>query len=393
MLRISKSKLIATWIVCFFSILLSMPTLFQGGQFHKIVSGIYDRKVNLGLDLRGGAHILLNVDVDSYRNERIESYLSQIKKQLRNDKIKFSKAMVARNNNIIFSGLIKQGQKTNSSDQIASIKRSVFNAIGDSASVSVMDGGVAITLYKHVIEDITKDLMSQSLEIVRRRIDESGVKEIDIQVQGDDNILLQVPGMDNPDDIKRLIGKTAKLTFHMVEEGVKLSEAASLANAGISFLPLSGTEHIIAINANPLITGDMLDSAHVSMDNYGSPVVSFRFNNLGAKIFAEVTSKNTGKLFAIVLDDEVISAPRINEPILGGAGQISGNFTMQSATELSLLLRAGALPAPIKVVEERTVGPSLGVDSINAGKKSYYYGCCICSYYNGFILSCFRSYS
>ncbi|MCL4158795.1 UNVERIFIED_CONTAM: hypothetical protein GTU68_035934, partial [Idotea baltica] len=215
------------------------------------------------------------------------------------------------------------------------------------------------------------NLMNQSLEIVRRRIDENGTKEVDLIRQGEQYILLQVPGAENPDEIKRLLGKTAKLSFHLVKDSYGSAHNIDRSKVSIStkILPFSdnsGRRSFLGLDARPTITGEMLVNAQVSVDQ-ASPVVSFKLNSIGARIFGETTSKNVGKMLAIVLDDKIISAPVINSAILGGSGVIQGSFSVQTANELALLLRAGALPVPLKIAEERTVGPSLGQDSIRSG--------------------------
>jgi preprotein translocase subunit SecD len=222
-------------------------------------------------------------------------------------------------------------------------------------------------------------LLEQSIQIVDRRVNETGTREPLIQRQGDDRILVQVPGLQNPGKLKELLGKTAKMTFHLVDDTVNPLDI----QAGI--LPPPGTRILLsdnakevdeqgrpfryAVKARVMLSGDMLTGATATVEQ-AEPVVAFKFNTLGARKFARITQENVGKPFAVVLDDKVITAPRINEPILGGNGIISGNFTVETANDLALLLRAGALPAPLKVVEERTVGPSLGADSIKAGSQA-----------------------
>jgi preprotein translocase subunit SecD len=205
------------------------------------------------------------------------------------------------------------------------------------------------------------------MEIVRRRVDEKGTKEIDLQLQGSEYILLQVPGMKDPGELKRLLGKTAKLSFHLVAFTQAEVEALGAGARMLSFDDGSGSlRHKLMVQAKPIVSGEMLIDAKVGVHE-GSPVVNFKLNSMGARLFAEHSSRNIGRPFAIVLDGMVLSAPVVREPILGGSGQISGSFSMASANELALLLRAGALPAPIKIVQERTIGPSLGADSIASG--------------------------
>jgi protein-export membrane protein SecD len=221
------------------------------------------------------------------------------------------------------------------------------------------------------LEDRKRAAIQQSLEIVRRRVDETGTKEVTIQRQGEDRILVQIPGLTDPERLKALLGKTAKLAFRFIDEESSPSDAEQGRLPATSEL-LPGDEQgrgasvKYVVRKRVMVSGENLVDAQPTFQN-GQPVVSFRFDSVGARRFGEATRDNVGKLFAIVLDNRVISAPVIREPILGGAGVISGSFTTQSAQDLALLLRAGALPAPLKVLEERSVGADLGADSIRAG--------------------------
>ena len=218
---------------------------------------------------------------------------------------------------------------------------------------------------------MTRRAVSQSIEVIRRRIDETGTKEPAITRQGVDRIVVQAPGESDPEKLKRLVGQTARLTFQMVDESVPPAEAAAGRIPPGSVLleqPGQPGEPFVLVRRRALVTGDNLTKADPGFDQQsGEPAVTFQFDGTGARAFARASTENVGKRFAIVLDDKVLSAPSIREPILGGNGQISGSFTIESANELATLLRAGALPAPLKVMEQRTVGPELGRDSINAG--------------------------
>lgn len=324
--------------------------------------------INLGLDLRGGAAILLEVDVASYRHEQLQQQIESIRSKIH--QLKIRNTTVSNDNGEIIINF----QESENITLILNILREI---LGYQFSHSENNGVMRVTIDQSVYKDSEKDLVKQSIEIIRRRVDETGTKEIDIQRQGGNQILLQVPGADNPEEIKRLIGKTAKLSFHLVESDVSIQTIhKDPRRAKLKVIPLESSVHSIVIYSRPLITGEMLVNAQVSF-HLNNPVVNFKLNNAGAKIFGDVSSKNTGKRFAIVLDDKAISAPVINEPILGGSGMISGNFSVDSANELALLLRAGALPAPLKIIEERTIGPSLGRDSIEAGIKAVVIGTCL----------------
>ena len=217
-----------------------------------------------------------------------------------------------------------------------------------------------------------RSAVDQSIEIVRRRIDETGTKEPTIQREGEDRILVQLPGVENPEHVKELLGRTAKMTFQLVDTDVAPGDARpGNLPPGDELLPSAdnrpGGPQFYVVKRRVMVSGDTLTDSQPTFQNGNEPVVSFNFNSTGARRFGDATSSNVGKPFAIVLDNKVISAPVIREPILGGRGVISGNFTVQSASDLALLLRAGALPAPLTVLEERTVGPDLGADSIRAG--------------------------
>lgn len=312
--------------------------------------------VNLGLDLRGGSHLLLEVDLGAFLDEKMQTLLDQTRSELRKAKIGYAEL-----------GRIEDGIKFKLTDpsSVAQAKE-VLGEIDRDLDVSSGDGFVEARLKETALEDKKRAAMEQSVEIVRRRIDETGTREPSIQRQGDDRILVQLPGVDNPEQIKRLLGQTAKLTFRLVEEE---ASADAMGRVPPGAERLDSTEEKgqrWVVQKRVMVSGDSLVDAQPSFQQ-GEPVVLFRFDSLGGKRFGEATRNNVGRLFAIILDNKVISAPVIREPITGGSGVISGHFTTQSANDLALLLRAGALPAPIKVLEERTVGPGLGADSIKAG--------------------------
>lgn len=365
MFNIPKWKSSFIIAICLLSIYLAIPSLIPGFAEYNLSKVFPNNKVNLGLDLRGGAYLLLEVGVDTYFREQNQNYVDKIKSELNAANIKISDVKLNGKTISIY------GNDQNKETEIEKIIKeriaadASLNKDGDSLSIFIPDDKVKV---------MEKNLMNQTLEITRRRIDESGTKEIDLQIQGGRYILLQVPGVSDPEEIKRLLGKTAKLSFHLVDDNLNLN-TLNFSNIplGIKLFPfdeqqLEGGRRLIAVQSKPVITGEMLINATVAVDSLsGQPVVSFTLNSIGGKLFADVSSKNIGKRLAIVLDNKVISAPTLQTAILGGAGQISGRFSIESANELALLLRAGALPAPIHVAEERIVGPSLGADSIQAG--------------------------
>lgn len=317
-------------------------------------------KVNLGLDLRGGSHLLLSVDFDSYMDDHTNLVAESFRKYARDEKVGYRNLKISRN---------KVQFDLRSSEDYAKIKKIARN-IDPNLSLS-QEGDLSVVLFhdEFALNQLQDKVIDQSIEIIRMRVDSTGTKEPNIQRQGVKDILLQVPGEENPAELKRVLGKTAKLTFHLVDETANLEQASKgnvpLGSKVVQFDDNSA--NILVIKKKIIVSGDQLNNAFTSF-NEAKPVVNFSFNNLGAKRFAEATSKNRGSRLAVVLDGKVLSAPTINTPILGGDGFITGNFTVESANELALILRAGALPAQLKIVEERSIGPNLGADSIASGK-------------------------
>jgi preprotein translocase subunit SecD len=256
----------------------------------------------------------------------------------------------------------------------------ILSATGQrSLEVTDLGGGVIrLTPTPPAIIERIRQSVEQSIQIVERRVNELGTVEPTIQRQGVDRILVQVPGLQDPSRLKELLGKTAKLTFRMVDQSVSAEQAREgRVPPDTEVLRATKSEggQLYVIDRRVVVSGEDLNDAQPGFDQRnGEPIVSFRFNNNGARRFAQVTQENVGKPFAIVLDNEVISAPVIREPILGGSGQISGGFTVEAANDLAILLRAGALPAPLTIIEERTVGPGLGQDSIQAGIRASWIG-------------------
>lgn len=356
MIYMSRWKAILTIILSVLSIAYCVPNMVgKDGRawLESMPSWLPSKTVNLGLDLRGGSHLQLQVDVDSVIRTRAEDLVNQARPDLRTEKVGYTKIVS------IPGGMrltLKEGEDVNK-------VRKVLRDIDNTLNIVVSDDRkiVEATLSEQGLKQIRDQTIDQSIEIVRRRVDESGTKEPSIARQGDDRIVVQLPGVDDPQYIKNMLGKTAKLSFHLVDLG---DDAAG----GTRSLPMQDNPgQMISIQRKALLTGDMLVNAQPAFQD-GMSVVSFRLNSVGAKKFCDVTRANVNKPFAIVLDNVVLSAPNINEAICGGAAIISGRFSVQETNDLSILLRAGALPAPLHVMEERTVGPSLGADSVEAGK-------------------------
>ena len=363
MVYFSKWKIIFVLAVSVLGLAFSAPNFIDPKTAEGLPDWLPHKQVSLGLDLQGGSHLLLEVDIDTVMKEHLESLVDSMRAELRKARIRYG-------------GLGLDGESAEVTirvDEEIETARNLLRAI-DSDTETVVEGKtVRITFLPRARSDLRNSALQQSVEIIRRRIDETGVREPTIQRQGDDRILLQVPGVEDPERLKALIGKTAKMTFHLVHER-DIDKDYTRTPPGARWLPSQevgpdGKPVKILIRRRIMVSGEDLVDAQPSFDQRSNqPIVNFRFNARGGKRFGEVTSANVNKPFAIVLDDTVISAPVIREPILGGSGQISGNFTVQESNDLALLLRAGALPAPLTILEERTVGPGLGADSIEAGK-------------------------
>ncbi len=362
MLVIEKWKVWLALLVTIFSIVYSVPSLIPLFGSDKKISFLPDSKVNLGLDLRGGSHLLFEADTEKFMQEQSDNLLEDIKARLRTEKLAYKSAS-SQNHVLLLQVEADEGEQA----------EDIISGIDAGLIVKNDNGRITVSYSDKMLRDKKMKLLEQSIEIVRRRVDETGTAEPMIQRQGESRILLQVPGLQDPAHLKELVGKTAKMTFHMVAASSEVA-GASPTNPPPGAMYALFSEHGqdkgrgIFIKRRALISGESLVDAHASFDNAGRPAVAFRFDSIGARKFAEITRENVGKPFAIVLDGKVISAPNINEPILGGSGIITGMDDVAGANDLALLLRAGALPVPLNVVEERTVGPSLGADSIKAGK-------------------------
>jgi len=338
------------------------------------------RHVVLGLDLQGGSHILLEVDTKAVRKDMLQSLLDDMRRVLREARIGYT-GLVVRGNSAEVR--IREGSNADVAlEKLRTLSQplgGLLSATGQrNIDVTSEQGGlIRLTYTDPAIVERVRQSVDQSIQIIERRVNELGTVEPLIEREGTDRILVQVPGLQDPTRLKQLLGKTAKLDFRMVDTGGSVQQALQGQIPPDDDLLYSSSQPKTPylIEKRVLVSGADLTDAQPGFDQRTSePIVSFRFNTSGARKFAQVTQENVGKPFAIVLDNEVISAPVIREPILGGSGQISGSFTVQSANDLAILLRAGALPAPLTIIEERTVGPGLGADSIAKGKISSYVG-------------------
>jgi preprotein translocase subunit SecD len=338
------------------------------------------RHVVLGLDLQGGSHILLEVDTKAVRKELLETLRDDMRRVLRDARIGYT-GLVVRGNSVEVR--IREGANADLALEKLRVLSQPLGGLLSATGQRTLDvtteagGLIRLSLTDPAIIERVRQSVEQSIQIIERRVNELGTVEPLIQREGTDRILVQVPGLQDPTRLKQLLGKTAKLDFRMVDTGSSPEQAVQGRAPPDDDLLYSSSQPKTPylIEKRVLVSGGDLTDAQPGFDQRTSePIVTFRFNTSGARKFAQVTQENVGKPFAIVLDNEVISAPVIREPILGGSGQISGNFTVQSANDLAILLRAGALPAPLTIIEERTVGPGLGADSIAKGKISSYVG-------------------
>jgi len=374
MLQIPRWRMILVVAIVLAGIVFTLPNLFSRDTLDALPDWLPKTQITLGLDLQGGSHLLLEVEVDAVIEERLEQLVSDVRVALRSDRIGY-RGLGIQGSRVTFT-LTDPANKEQALDILRELNPELQTVTGFGAGTArefeISDDGnrLSIGLSEEGRRQRVTSAVTQSLEVVRRRIDELGTREPTIQRQGDDRILVQVPGVGDPEEIKGLLGRTARLTFHMVDRDASVQDAlqgdAPPGSMVLESADEQGPGHYVVRRRAELSGENLVDAQPTFQDN--QPVVSFRLDSEGARKFGRLTQENVGELFAIVLDNEVISAPRIREPILGGSGIISGNFTVESANELAILLRAGALPAPLEVIEERSVGPDLGADSVRAGQ-------------------------
>jgi len=328
--------------------------------------------VNLGLDLRGGAHLLAEVQTEEVYAQRMEGLWPEVRDALRPERATIGAIRLQDGApDELRVSIGEPAGMDRAIEVIRAIARPIVTLTGVGATdieVRRDNNQLVVTLSEEERVATDERTLQQSLEIIRRRVDEAGTREPTIQRQGTERILIQVPGIGSAQELKDIIGTTAQLSFQPVVRG-PVTDANTVPGVGNELAPSIDEEGIFyVLERNAVVTGEELVDAQPEFDQNGSPAVGFRFNPSGARKFGQYTAENVGALFAIVLDDEVISAPRINEAIPGGSGIITGNFALEESTSLAVLLRAGALPAPLEFLEERTIGPELGQDSIDAGR-------------------------
>ena len=361
MFNYPKWKIALIGIIAGVGIFFCIPNFLPKAQQEKLPE--WWQPMTLGLDLQGGSQLLLQVDLDQVAVDQLNAVLEAARVALREKGIRYTGLSVQ--DKAVSVKIVKSEQKARAAELLRRI---------DKGNLEVSEEGdlLKVRYTDLALSKIESTAVDQSIEIVRRRIDQLGTREPSIMRQGSDRIQVQLPGVEDPNEVKKLLGKTAKMTFHFVDETTNLADARRGKISPESKV-VQGAEDADAayyvIERKEIVGGEHLTDARADFSE-GLPVVAFRFNSFGSKRFGSATRDGVGRRLAIVLDGKVITAPEVKNAITGGSGIITGNFTVQSATDLALMLRSGALPAPLNVVEERIVGPGLGTDSIDAGKKS-----------------------
>ncbi len=378
MLHFTRWKALAIVLTALIVCLFAVPNFFPEKTV-KTWPKWAQRHLVLGLDLQGGVHLLLAVDANAVKKDKLEQVRDDVRRTLRDARLGYS-GLAVRGDTVEVR--VKDTDLAAALPKLRELSQPLGGLLGSSGqrSMDITDAGgglIRLTVPPAAINERIRQSVEQSIQIIERRVNELGTVEPLIQRQGLDRILVQVPGLQDPTQLKGIIGKTAKMEFRMVDSSVSPEQVAQGRAPPDSEILQSfeSPKQPYVIKKQVLVSGGDLTDAQPGFDQRsGQPIVSFKFNTSGSRKFAVATTENVKQPFAIVLDNEVISAPVIQEPITGGSGQISGNFTVQQANDLAILLRAGALPAPLTIIEERNVGPGLGQDSIAAGELASYVG-------------------
>jgi preprotein translocase subunit SecD len=380
MLYISKWKVAAILLTALVVCLCAIPNFFPESTVAKWPKWA-QRHIVLGLDLQGGSHILLEVDVNDVRKQKLDSLRDEVRKAARDARISLVGSPVIRGNTVEVR--VRENDLDKALTKFRELSQPLGGFLGSTGqrSLDVVNAGgglIQLTVVEPAIVERVRQVVDQSIEIIERRVNQLGLVEPSIQRQGSDRILVQVPGLGDPQQLIDIIGKTAKLTFRLVDMSMTPQQALETRpppESEIVYGSKAEGAQPYLLEKRVIVSGEELIDAQPGFDQRTSePIVTFRFNSSGARKFARVTQENIGRPFAIVLDDEVISAPYIRDAITQGSGQISGNFTVESANNLAILLRAGALPAKLTVIEQRVVGAGLGQDSIEKGRRASYFG-------------------
>ncbi|HLY79612.1 MAG TPA: protein translocase subunit SecD [Caulobacteraceae bacterium] len=367
MLALSRWKIAVVLISVVFGILFSLPNVLPDPVLAQWPGFLPHQRLNLGLDLQGGSSLLYEVDTDALKKQRLNDLQEEAGQELRDAQVQFSG--LNSTGGVVALKITDLSQMDAAATALGKVGGVVQGAGREVVVTHDAAGNFQIALTPAAIQQGVRTAVAQSIEIIRRRIDLLGTKEPDIRQQGADRIAIEAPGESDPQKLKDVVGQTAKLTFQMVDEGVPATDATAIVPPDDQVLPdeeRPGT--FLVVKRRVSVDGDMLTHAGQAFDpQTNAPVVSFRLNGPGSHRFGQVTTENVGHHFAIILDNKIIEAPVIQTPIIGGQGQISGNFTIDSANQLALLLNSGALPAQLKVIEQGTVGADLGADAVRAG--------------------------
>jgi preprotein translocase subunit SecD len=369
MLDFPRWKVWSIWLLILAGIAVAIPSMFPKAQVATWPSYVPHKQIALGLDLAGGSQLLLEADARDAAKQRLQAKEDEVTTELRRNDPRIAIGDVSTQGGRL-SFLVRDPTQLNAAvERLRALSPPVALTGTREWDVQVVDSTrIVMTPTEKGTAEALKNSMTVARDVVRRRVDPGGTKEVTVVNQGSRRILVQVPGVEDPDALKALIGQTARLEFKLVDLTADPAQVAQgRAPAGSQVLAMADGSGKIAVKRRVMVSGEQLVKANQSFDQDGRPVVSITFNSAGARRFGRVTQENVNKPFAIILDDKVLSAPNINEPILGGQAQISGNFTVESANQLAIALASGKLPVKLNVIEERTVGPELGKDSIQKG--------------------------
>jgi protein-export membrane protein SecD len=380
MLQIPTWSKVLTILILAAGFLIALPNALPGWVVSRMPPFLPTGTVALGLDLQGGSYLLLEVEFDQVQKDRLESLMGDIRVGFRKARIGYTNLEAGADR--VSLHVLDPARAGDARDILNRLNPAVGGSVlsvgaRDYEMTEPVSGSFVMRMTDNFKTRTQGQILEESIEVVRRRIDQLGTREPTIERQGEDRILVQVPGLSDPQRLINLIGKTAKMSFQMVDESADTAQAdkgiVPIGDELLQFAPQkTGVKPPpMVVERRILVSGDRLTDAQQSFSSQSQePDVTFKFDTVGAREFGDATKDNVGKKFAIVLDNQIIEAPVIQTPILGGSGEITGNFSVQSATDLAVLLRAGALPAPLKVIEQRTVGAELGADQVEAGKYS-----------------------
>ncbi len=378
MIYYDRWKLSISLLIIMTGLLFLYPNFINKDYLNNFPNWLPKKQINLGLDLQGGSYLLLEIEVDALIKEKLNSLVSDVRSKFRSPSNRIPYTELGIDGQKVIVKILNKDNFERAFEIVKNLSQPIqstnsFLSSGGKDLDTKLDnssGFISISLTKEAVSQKRRSAVEQSIEIIRRRVDETGTREPSIQKQGDDRVLVKLPGLDDPERVKNLLGKTARLTFQLVVNDIR---ADGRIPPGMAVYKVDDSNKSFAkeyvLQKRVLLSGDNLLNANPTIDQQsGKPAVAFRLNASGSKRFGDITTENVGYQFAIVLDNKVVSAPIIRQPITGGNGIITGSFSVEEANDLAVLLRAGALPAPLTILEERTVGPGLGADSIRAGK-------------------------